>query len=77
MEDRRGLAHRKLTREEVIWLRILFHVEGMHLKELAAKFDISYRTVHAIVRRETYKEIPMPRLIRPRYALTLERQEDE
>lgn len=48
---------RMFTDDEVRMIRAL-RTEGMTLQTIADKFEASYRTIHAIVTYETYRDVP-------------------
>lgn len=55
-ENRNGKALRKLTNEEVKAIRIESK-NGFSRSKLAEKYKVSMNTIHAIVKRLTYKEV--------------------
>lgn len=48
---------RMFSNDEVRLIRSL-RAEGLTLQAIADKFEASYRTIHAIVQYETYRDVP-------------------
>ncbi|WP_416470171.1 hypothetical protein [Salmonella enterica] len=49
----------KLTREDVIMIKLYYHVDHMHKDVIAEKFNVGWLTIHKIVSGKSHKNIPL------------------
>lgn len=61
MSHKNNVLHRKskLTYDEVIMIKLYYHLENMNASEIADKFNCSESTVFSIVKKRTHKNAPL------------------